>query len=149
MDPLKLETMSKWLILIKKKEVQLFLGFANHYRRLIINYSAKAHALINVTKDVLFSWGYIQQHALDTLQAKSLSGPILTQFDRTLETIMETVASNQAITSILSEYQVVNGCKQLYLVAYYAKTFSAIQRKWAIHDKKLFPIVDCFRKWQD
>ena len=32
MDVSKLETMSKWPIPMKKKEVQAFLGFSNYYR---------------------------------------------------------------------------------------------------------------------
>ena len=55
MDPSKLEIMSKWLIPTKKKEVQAFLGFANYYRRFIVNYSAKARPLIDLTKDVPFT----------------------------------------------------------------------------------------------
>ena len=50
MDSFKLKTMSKWPILTKKKEVQAFLGFAYYYRRFIDNYSAKAHALIDMIK---------------------------------------------------------------------------------------------------
>jgi len=57
MDPTKLETMSKWPVPTKKKEVQAFLGFANYYRRFIENYSGKARPLIDLTKDVTFSWG--------------------------------------------------------------------------------------------
>ena len=71
------------------------------------------------------------------------------QFDRTLETITETDASKQAIAGVLSQYHVVNGCKQLYPVEYDGKTLSATQRNWPIHDKELFAIVDCFRKWRD
>ena len=70
MDPLKLETMSQWPIPTKKKEVQAFLGFANYYRRFIVNYSAKARPLIDLTKDVRFTWGHIQQQAFDELQAR-------------------------------------------------------------------------------
>ena len=62
---------------------------------------------------------------------------------------METDASNQAIAGILSPYHVVNGCKQLHPVEYHAKTLSFTQRNWPIHDKELFPIVDCFWKWRD
>ena len=53
MDPSKLETMSKWPIPTKKMEVQAFLGFANYYRRFIVNYSAKARLLINLTKVIV------------------------------------------------------------------------------------------------
>ena len=56
MDPAKLETMSKWPVPTKKKEVQAFLGFANYYRRFIEDYSAKALPHIDLTKDVPFSW---------------------------------------------------------------------------------------------
>ena len=93
-DPSKLETMFKWPILTKKKEVQAFLGFANYYRRFIVNYSPKARPLIDLTKDVAFTWGHTEQQAFDELWARILSALILTQFDRTFETIMETHASN-------------------------------------------------------
>ena len=149
MDPAKLETMSKWPVPTKKTEVQVFLGFANYYRRFIENYSAKARLLIDLTKDVPFSWWHQQQQAFDELRTRFLSAPILTQFDRTLETIMETDASNQAIACILSLYHIVNGAKQLHPVEYHAKTLSAAQRNWLIHDKELFSIVDSFRKWRD
>ena len=62
---------------------------------------------------------------------------------------METDASNQAIAGILSQYHIVNGAKQLHPVEYHAKTLSAAQRNWAIHDKELFAIVDSFQKWRD
>ena len=41
MDLAKLDSMSKWPIPTKKKEVQAFLSFANYYHQFIINYSAK------------------------------------------------------------------------------------------------------------
>ena len=68
MDPSKLETMSKWPIPTKKKEVQAFLGFANYYCRFIVNYSAKACPHIDLTKDVPFTWGHTQQQAFDNLR---------------------------------------------------------------------------------
>ena len=50
MDPSKLETMSKWPIPTKKKEVQAFFAFANYYRRCIVIYRVKARPLIDLTK---------------------------------------------------------------------------------------------------
>ena len=149
MNPSKLETMSKWPISTKKKEVQAFLGLANYYRRCIVNYSAKAHPIIDLTKHVPFTCGHTQPLAIDELQARFLSAPILTQFDRTFETIMETDTSNQAIAGILSQYHVVNGCKQLHFVEYHAKTLFATRHNWPIHDKEMFAIAECFRKCRD
>ena len=148
-DSSKLENLSKWPIPTKKKKVQAFLVFANYCRPFIVNYSAKARPCIDWTKDVPFTWRHTQQQALDELWARFLSAPILSLFDRTLHTIMETVASNQGIAGILSQYHVVNGCKQLHPEEYHAKTLSSTQRNWPIHDKELFAIVDCFRKWRD
>ena len=149
MDPAKLETMSKWPVPTKKKEVQAFLGFANYYRPFIDNYSAKVRPLIDLTKDVRFSCGHRQQQAFDEQRTRILCAPILTQFNRTLETIMQTDASNEAIAGILSQYHIVNGATQLHPVDYHAKTLSAAQRNWPIHYKDLFAIVDSFRKWRD
>ena len=148
MDPLKLETMSKWPIPTKRKEVQAFLVFLNYYRHFKANYSAKAHPLIELTKDVPFSCRYVQQQAFDDLWQQFMSAPILTQWGRTQETIMATDASNKAIAGILSQYHIKNGVKQLHPVEYHAKTLSATQRNWLIHDKELLGIVDCFRKWR-
>jgi len=61
MDPTKLEAMSKWPIPMKKKKVQPFLRFANYYRQFIANYSGKARQLVDLTRDVPFSWGQAQQ----------------------------------------------------------------------------------------
>jgi len=59
---------------------------------------------------------------------------------------MEADASNQAISGILSQYQIVNGVKQLHPTEYHSKTLDATQCNWPIHDKELFAIVDSFRK---
>ena len=55
MNTAKLKTMSKCPILRKKKQVQLFLGFANYYYRFITNFSGKVHYRINLTQDVPFT----------------------------------------------------------------------------------------------
>ena len=146
MDPAKLEIMSKLLVSTKKKEVQTFFGFANYDRRFIENYSDKARHLIDLTKDIRFRCVDKQQQAFDELRTRFLSAPILMQFDRTLETIIETDASNKAIAGILSQYHIVNGAKQLHPAEYHPKTFSAAQRNGPIHYHELFAIVDSFRK---
>jgi len=119
--------MAKWPVPTKKKEVQAFLGFANYYRQFIVNYSWKTRPLIELTKDVPFSWGSEQQAAFDELHQQFMSVPILAQFDRSLDTIIETDASNQAISDILSQYHVTNGIKRLHPVEYHAKTLTATQ----------------------
>ena len=111
MDLAKLESMSKSPVPTVKKAVQAFLVFANYYRRLIENYTAKARPLIDLTKHVLFNWWYQRQQAFCELRIRFLSVPIVPQFDRTLETIMKTDASNQAVACMLSQSHIVNRAK--------------------------------------
>ena len=59
-DPFKPETMFKWPIPTKKKEVEVFLGCANYYYRFIVNYSTKERTLIDWTKDIPFICGHTQ-----------------------------------------------------------------------------------------
>ena len=120
MDAAKLETMYKWLVPTKKKGVQGFLCFANYYRQFIENYSAKARSLIDSAKTVPFSCRHQQRQGFDDLRPRFSSSPILTQFDCTLKTIMETDPSKQAVAGILSQYHIVNGAKQLDPVEYNA-----------------------------
>ena len=50
MDPRKVKNILKWQIPRNLKELQSFIGFANFYRRFIQNFSAKARALMALTR---------------------------------------------------------------------------------------------------
>ena len=60
MDPSKLQSMFKWLMAIKKKELPAFCVLANYYSQFIACCRAKANRLIDVTNDVYFTCWYIQ-----------------------------------------------------------------------------------------
>ena len=56
-DPKKVKSIIKWPILTNKKEVQLFLGFTNFYRKFIRNYSEITTPLTGLTRNkVTFTW---------------------------------------------------------------------------------------------
>ena len=148
MEPEKIETIKNWPIPSRKKQVQSFLGFANYYRNFIAGYSEKARPLTRLTEEVPFIWEKEQNDSFNELIQAFINEPILRQFDRSLPTIMETDASNQAIAGILSQYHVENEVKILHPVEYHSRTLSTSQRNWPIHDKELFAIVDCFQQWR-
>ena len=143
----KVNVIQDWPMPTKKKQVQAFLRFANYYRRFIKNYSVKVKPLTELTKDIPFSWKAQHQEAFDNLKIAFTSAPVLQPFDRSRETIIETDTSNQVIASILSQYLIRDGVKTLYPIDYHAKTLSAAERNWPIHDKELWAIVSCFRCW--
>ena len=102
-------------------------------------------------KSVPFSWGQLQQVAFDELMRAFQEGPVLVQFDRSLPTIIETDASNQAISGVLSQGYPDPSCTNKLvrkLVDCHAKTLSEQQRNWPIHDKELWVIVSSLTKWQ-
>ena len=103
--------------------------------------------LTELTKDVPFSWDHQQQKAFNDLKTAFTTAPVLKPFDRELETIMETDVFNQAIAGVLSQYRVTNGIKRLHPVDHHAKTLSATERNWPIHDKEPWAIVSCFCRW--
>ena len=163
MEPGKIEAIQHWEAPTRKKEVQAFLGFANYYRRFIQNYASRVRPLTELTKGptgtgtksisakVPFSWGQQQQEAFDDLKAAFQEAPVLVQFDRNRPTLIETDASNQAISGILSQgYPTSLDSDKLVwkLVNCHAKTLSEQQRNWPIHDKELWAIVSSLTKWR-
>ena len=98
MDPSKLESMSKWPIPTKKKEVQAFLVFANYYCGFIVNYSAKPCPLINLTKDVSFTCEYAHSKLLTNFKDNS---SLLTSSPNLIEPSRQSWKPMQAIKQLL------------------------------------------------
>ena len=101
MEPGKIAAIQQWETPTWKKEVQAFLGFANYYRRFIQDYAQRVKPLTELTKGKTpFSWHQQQQEAFDNLKQAFQEAPILTQFEPKLPTLVETDASNQAISGV-------------------------------------------------
>src|ERR1700678_2473355 len=78
MDPAKVTGVSEWPIPTTTKEVQLFLGFVNFYRRFIEGFSHIARPLFNLTQNNSdFHWSSDKQSAFDILKDRITSTPIL------------------------------------------------------------------------
>src|SRR5439155_21309540 len=88
------------------KEVQVFLGFANFYRRFVRNFSGIAKPLSEATKGNPrdFVWSVACQTAFDFLKACFTSAPTLRHFDPTLPIHIEADASDFAVGGTLSQY---------------------------------------------
>ena len=160
MEPGKIEAIQQWETPTRKKEVQAFLGFANYYRRFIQDYAHRVKPLTELTKGdstkpakskVPFSLGQQQQEAFDELKWAFQEAPVLVQFDRSHPTLIETDASNQAISGVLSQGYPDPACMDKLvwkLVDCHTKTLSEQQRNWPIHDQELWAIVSSLTKWQ-
>ncbi len=68
MDPVKITGIAEWPTPTKKRELQLFLGFTNFYRKFIKNYSKVVKALTQLTGLTAWTWGKSQEDAFKELK---------------------------------------------------------------------------------
>ena len=102
-NPKKVDGILKWPVPTKVKEVQLFLGLANFFRRFIKDFSKIAtplHKLMH--KDSVWSWGSAEQKAFDELKWCFTEEPVLSMVDTIKELRVESDASDYATGAVLS-----------------------------------------------
>jgi hypothetical protein len=146
MDPAKVEAVTSWPTPKSAHDIQVFLGFANFYRRFIDAYSDITKPITALLrKEAQFEWGEDSQLAFDTLKKAFTSAPILCHFDPERPAIVEVDASDQAEGGILSQ---VGEDGKLYPCAFYSRKFSPAELNYEIYDKELMSIVDGLSTWR-
>ena len=157
MDPARIQTISEWRNHPPRtyRDVQVFLGFCNFYRRFIYNFSGIArplHYLLagmkNGKKPGLIAdangWQKPQQEAFERLIDAFVSAPVLCHYDPDRKLRMETDASGIACAGILSQLR-EDGW---HPIAYFSRRFSGAELNYPIYDKELLAIVLSFRQWR-
>jgi hypothetical protein len=149
MDPKKVETVKEWETPKNVRELQSFLGFANFYRRFIKDYSRMAKPLFALLKKgVKFHWTESQQTAFECLKELFCTEPILRHFDPSLDSVLETDASDTAVSAILSQWtENSDGKLLLHPVAYYSRSMTSAECNYGIGDKELLAIVEGMREY--
>jgi hypothetical protein len=159
MELSRVETIKDWPIPRSYYEVQVFLGFANFYRRFIERYSAIARPLTSLMKGSQngrkqgpFQWGKEQQQAFDKLRDAFVNAPVLIHFDPTKPIRLETDASGFAIAAILSqpgEWPVKPGERpNWHPVAFFSRKLDAAEMNYGTPDQELLAIVKSFVHWR-
>jgi hypothetical protein len=146
MDPAKLSAISDWESPKSVKDVQIFLGFANFYRRFILGYSKIVAPLTALTKKgIKFQWTSESEAAFQNLKRSFTSAPILKHFDPEGEIVVETDASDYVSAGVLSQY---DDQGILHPVAFFSKKHSPAECNYEIYDKELLAIIRCFEEWR-
>ena len=146
MDPTKVEAIINWPTPTSVRDIQVFIGFANFYRRFIKNFSSIIEPLLYLTrKTTIFNWNDSSQQAFDTLKSSFSSASILRYYDFSKQAIVEPDASDFAIGSVLSQFD-NNGV--LHPIAFHSRRFSPPEINYDIHDKELLAIIDSFKVWR-
>lgn len=146
MDKVKVDAVTSWPTPMKARDIQVFLGFANFYRRFIPNYSQIVKPLTSLTgKDVAFQWTSAQNQAFTSLKTAFSSAPILRYFDFSKPAVVEPDASDFALGTILSQY---DDSGILHPVAYHSRQFTKAELNYDTFDKELLAIVESFKVWR-
>ena len=103
MDPDRIKTVVEWPVPKSQHDIQIFLGFANFYRRFIEGYSRVVLPLTNLLKkSQKFLWPSGAQAAFDKLKKLFTIAPILKHFDPDLQIMLHADSSGAAISGIIS-----------------------------------------------
>jgi transposase InsO family protein len=152
MDPRRVDTIAEWPEPTSYHDLQVFLGFANFYRRFIHRYShlaAPMNALlkgsVNGKKTGPFIWPADAAKAFRTLRETFTKGPLLVHFNPTATTRVETDASQYAISANLVQ---LSEQGQWHPVAFWSRKLTDAERNYDTHDKELLPIVMAMRHWR-
>ena len=104
MDPDRIATVMEWPAPTSVHDLQVFLGFANFYRRFVEGFSRVVSAMTSLLrKNQCFHWSSNAQAAFDELKLRFTSAPVFKHFDPDLPTCLHTDASGFAISSVVSQ----------------------------------------------
>jgi hypothetical protein len=146
MDPDKVSAVLTWPTPQSVHDIQVFLGFANFYRRFIRNYAKITQPLTALLrKDVKFEWSDATMEAFETLKMAFVSPPVLIHPDTSAPFIVETDASDFALCGVLSQY---DNDQHLHPVAFYSRQLASAERNYEIYDRELLAIHESLKEWR-
>jgi hypothetical protein len=121
------------------KAIRGFLGMAGWYRKFIKNFSHIAKPLYELTKKgVKWEWTNACEQAFITLRDAITKYPILMAPDPNKDYILETDASDEALSATILQYDDNN---ELHPIAYASKTLNDAQRNYTVTDREALAIV--------
>ena len=152
MDPSRVSAIKDWPAPSSVRELQVFLGFANFYRRFVTHYSKIVAPMTDLLKGggADFAWGDRQRKAFDEIKAAFTQAPILRHFDPTLPIFVETDASGFAIAVIISQPFTAEGLSKgaRHPIAFWSRKLSPAEANYETHDAELLAIVQAFKQFR-
>jgi hypothetical protein len=145
MDPAKVAAVKTWAQPKNLRDVCVFIGFANFYRRFIKDFAAITRPLHDLTKkDAPWRWTWVEKKAFQTLKDAFISKPILAMWDPARPTRLETDASAHTISSMISQC-CNNGL--YHPVAFHSKSLTGAERNYNTHDREMYAIIQVLEDW--
>jgi len=141
----KIKVIQDWLEPKKVKDIQFILGFVNFYHWFIFNNFDIVILLTCLTqKDIPWEFDFFYCNAFNSLKKTFISTSILMYWIPNAQLIVETDASDYALTAILS---IMNEENKVHLVAFHSYTLTVAELNYDTHDKELLAIFEAFKIW--
>ena len=159
MEVSRVKTIEEWPEPRSYRDIQVFLGFANFYRRFIANFSMIASPLSDMLKGMkkgkktgVFVLTSSVQAAFRKLCDAFTRAPVLVHFDPKKPIQLKTDASGYAIAGILSQpadtHANSKSSAHWHLVAFWSRKMIPAERNYEMHNQELLAIVMCFKHWR-
>ena len=159
MEQSHVDTIQQWPEPYIYQEVQVFLGFANFYRRFIANYSKIAvplTAMLKGSKNGKKAGSYIMTNevrkAFKRLKNTFSSAPVLQHFDPSKLIRIEMDTLGFAIVDILSQLGDLTlgrwSDTHWHPVVFWSRKIIPAKCNYDTHDKELLAIVKTFKHWR-
>ena len=152
MDPERVQVIAEWPIPQTFRDIQVFLGFCNFYRRFIHGYSRLTAPLTellkgsrNGRKPGSVTLNEVEVQAFQDLVDAFQRAPVLRHFDPHRHILVETDASDVAQAAILSQ---PDDQGIYHPVAFWSAKFKGPEVRYSTPDKELFAIVSAFKQWR-
>jgi len=146
MSDRKVKSVQNWAHPRSVKEVEIFIGFANFYRRFIKDFSKVCKPITGTLKGNPqdFHWGREQEEVFEELKMMFTMAPILSHVYPGRKRVVETDASDLALGCVVSQYQ----GRRLHPVAFHSRKLNSAESNYEIHDKELLAIMERFKEWK-
>lgn len=146
MDKSKVSAINDWSAPKSQKDIQVFLGFCNFYRRFIPNFSKLAQPLTSLLKkNAPFSWTSTTRQSFDSIKQSFASEQILAHPNPDQQYIVEVDASNFGLGCILSQYDSNNILRP---ISFHSRSLSSAERNYVIGDKELLALKVALEEWR-
>jgi transposase InsO family protein len=157
MDPRRVATIREWKEPQSYREIQVFLGFANFYRRFVHRYSSVVVPMTDLLKGMQkgkksgpFHWPKEASDAFRKLQDCFTKAPMLQHYNPLCRLRMETDASGFGLAAILSQLiQLADRMDSAWHpIAFWSRKQSGAERNYETHDQELLAVVEAFQEWR-
>ena len=155
MEEARVASVRDWPVPASHRDVQVFLGFANFYRRFIHRFSKIARGLSDLLKGTKegkakgpFQLTPQGRSSFERLKEAFTTAPVLAHYDPNQPIQVETDASGFAIAGVLKQPGPNREQAHWHPVAFWSRKMTPAERNYGVGDMEMLAIVMAFKQWR-